>query len=93
MEKRQIEVHDFNSGNVTTYDQGQIKAGHGGGDLGIMRDFVSLVALGEANTVGKTSYWSSVQGHLMALAAEESRLSGQTVNFVQYMDRYISGTP
>lgn len=61
-------------------DLGQIPdrfAGHGGGDA-LMMDYVcELIASGSAE--GLTSVDASVESHVMALAAEESRLLGGAV--------------
>lgn len=52
-------------------------AGHGGGDMGIMDYICNLVAGG--GTDGLTSVDVSVESHVMALAAEASRLAGGKV--------------
>ena len=51
-------------------------SGHGGGDAGLIREFVSFMR-GEKEMSGTlTSIERSVESHLAALAAERSRLSG-----------------
>ena len=47
--------------------------GHGGGDPRLVDDFLHLVAGEEFNDVALTSVGRSVESHLVALAAEESR--------------------
>ena len=51
-------------------------SGHGGGDARLIREFVDLVRgeIGVSSTL--TSIERSVESHLVALAAEESRLNG-----------------
>ena len=49
-------------------------AGHGGGDAGLMGQFCRLVASGGKDSL--TSIDASVESHVMALAAEASRLRG-----------------
>lgn len=49
-------------------------AGHGGGDQRMMEDFCRLISLGGREAL--TSIDVSVESHIMALAAEESRLHG-----------------
>lgn len=49
-------------------------AGHGGGDMGMMEYLCNLVAKGDVDTL--TSVDASVESHVMALAAEASRLAG-----------------
>lgn len=49
-------------------------SGHGGGDFGLMASFCKLIAEGGAG--GLTGVDASVESHVMALAAEASRLDG-----------------
>ena len=49
-------------------------SGHGGGDFGLMSSFCKLIAGG--GTAGLTGVDASVESHVMALAAEASRLDG-----------------
>lgn len=52
-------------------------SGHGGGDFGLMDDFCMAIAQGAESLTGIDA---SVESHVMALAAEHSRLhGGQTV--------------
>lgn len=48
-------------------------AGHGGGDAGLMEQFCRLI---EAGGESLTGIDASVESHVMALAAEASRLRG-----------------
>ena len=50
--------------------------GHGGGDLMLVRDFYDML---EGTVETGTSLEASVESHLMALAAEDSRKTGQVV--------------
>ena len=50
--------------------------GHNGSDMSMMHDFVRMVGEGRK---GKTDAAVSVESHLMALAAEEARKTGQVV--------------
>lgn len=74
-----IEIHNFASGRKDVIYPHQNKSGHGGGDFGIMADFVKLIATGKKSS-SLTSIDVSVQSHLLAFAAEESRVTGTTVN-------------
>jgi len=76
--KQEIEVHDFATGDISRFNLAVPKSGHGGGDAQIMHEFVQLVASGQT-AQGKSCYRDSVQSHVIAFAAEESRLSGKTV--------------
>jgi predicted dehydrogenase len=55
--------------------------GHGGGDEGIMGDFVRVLR-GEITPL--TTARVSLESHLLAFAAEEARVSGQWVDMVEY---------
>jgi predicted dehydrogenase len=52
-------------------------SGHGGGDFGLMRNFVK--AMGGEATKHQTSARVSLESHLLAFAAEESRKTGRVV--------------
>ena len=49
--------------------------GHGGGDEGLTKDFVSFVR-GEEHSVSCTSVFDSVAGHKIIFLADESRENG-----------------
>ena len=68
---------DFVSGNLETIELHTPANGHNGSDMSMMHDFVRMV--GEKRK-GKTDAAVSVESHLMALAAEEARITGQVVN-------------
>lgn len=75
MEENSIEIHDFATGNVTSvHIHVPAGGGHSGSDFSMMRNFVELVATGSVES--KTDAQVSVQTHLTALAAEESRVLG-----------------
>ncbi|RKJ39423.1 gfo/Idh/MocA family oxidoreductase [Acutalibacter sp. 1XD8-33] len=50
--------------------------GHGGGDSGIIADFLDMLIDGAPPTERTTTLESSMESHYIALAAEESRLNG-----------------
>jgi predicted dehydrogenase len=56
-------------------------AGHGGGDAGLMHHFVQVMR-GEVSPL--TSARDSLESHLMAFAAEESRLENKTINMPKW---------
>lgn len=73
-----IEVHNHRSMDVRRIDfPNSVESGeHGGGDSGIMRDFIRAVrGEGEPMTLAR----ESLESHIMAFAAEESRKSGKVV--------------
>ena len=51
-------------------------AGHGGGDFGIMADFVRAL---RGEIAPATTAWVVLESHLLAFAAEEARQSAQAV--------------
>ena len=58
-------------------------SGHGGGDFGLMKSFVNSIQnknLSEA----LTSASASLESHIMAFAAEESRLNNTVINLDQF---------
>ena len=73
MESSTLEISDFASGNHTTLHVHTPAGGHSGSDAAMMRDFLQTLHRGGGS---KTSADASVESHLIALAAEESRLRG-----------------
>ena len=58
-------------------------AGHGGGDAGLAAQFCDLIASGGSGAL--TGIDASVESHVMALAAEASRLrGGETVDLAEF---------
>lgn len=84
MEKNEIEISDFVSGSREVVKLRESQYGHGGGDYGIMHDFVRLVQGNDASN-GLTSADKSVQSHIMAFAAEKSRIEKKIIRFEDYM--------
>ncbi|MEK5479510.1 Gfo/Idh/MocA family oxidoreductase [Paenibacillus sp. FSL R5-0407] len=87
MEKNEIEVLHFGSGKVEriSFENPGGHVGHGGGDMGLIKDFVKLVRA-DGKLQGRTSANHSVQSHLMAFAAEQFRVEGKVIvmdDFVQ----------
>ncbi|NMA85560.1 MAG: Gfo/Idh/MocA family oxidoreductase [Epulopiscium sp.] len=83
MEKNLIEVTDFSTGKIEQIIYDEAVHGHGGGDYGIMKDFVEQVRIsGKEESI--TSASTSVQSHLMAFAAEKSRLEGRVIDIEDF---------
>ena len=59
----------------------QAATGHGGGDEGIMADFVRVLR-GEIAPL--TTARVSLESHLLAFAAEDARLAGGIVEMAEY---------
>lgn len=88
MDNNVIEVTEFGPGlmtgttNVYTVKPGA--TGHSGGDEGIMEEFVAILRGERENT---NTIAQSVHSHVMAFAAEESRLSGGTVDVASFEEK------
>ena len=77
MGKNEIEIFDFascRSSKITVKDN---HAGHGGGDSGLVRDL--LLHLNDKSLELSSNLEASIQSHLMAFAADKSRLEGRIV--------------
>jgi predicted dehydrogenase len=72
----QIELTDALTGDVTTHTYALVKGGHGGTDLKMMDRFVDAIERGSA---GDSGLEQGLAATLIALKADESRLSGRTV--------------
>lgn len=81
MEAGIIEVTEFVNGTNEVIKLHTPTKGHSGSDMSMMKDFVRMVGEGKK---GKTNADISVESHLMALAAEESRVNEAVINFKQY---------
>ncbi len=82
MEKNEIEILDFETENKNVISVSRSASGHGGGDFGIISDFVTFVR--EHKTESLTSGRKSLESHIMAFAAEESRLRHQVINLTEF---------
>jgi predicted dehydrogenase len=72
--KGELTLHDFRTMQERAVPIGKAQGGHGGGDAGLMLSFVRALQ-GEGDAL-RTSARDSLESHLMAFAAEESRLEG-----------------
>jgi predicted dehydrogenase len=82
--KNEIEIKHFSGKREKIYPE-RVQGGHDGADTLIMRDFIKQVQNSEADKV-KTSGMVSAKSHLIAFAAEHSRVSGKTVVFKDYVN-------
>ncbi len=86
--RNEVEVFEFSSRThkvIELQNEGGTE-GHGGGDFGLMRHFVHLVRSGRSDgrQTELTSAAISVQSHLMAFAAEKSRLERRVINLQEF---------
>ena len=86
MEKNTIEIWDFRTGDHTVLTIETSVAGHSGSDDAFMRGFLKTVASDGAFTLSSAS--QSVESHLIALAAEQSRVSGKTVRMDEFTAQF-----
>jgi predicted dehydrogenase len=76
-----LEVFNFKTEKKVVWDTTKLlldKSGHGGGDYGLVRDWVQAVSQKNPNLLTSTIS-ASMESHLMAFRAEESRLGGKTL--------------
>lgn len=81
MEEGLLTFYNFVTGNEEMVKIQAPAGGHNGSDDAMMKAFVFSVASGRKT---KTDASQSVESHLMALAAEKSRLEGKTIDFTAY---------
>ena len=77
-----LTLTDFVTGEVESFDLvvggGGAAGGHDGGDFGVMSAFLDAVSAGDRSLV-RSGPRESLESHLMAFAAERSRLTGLPV--------------
>jgi hypothetical protein len=83
-DRSEISIYDHGSGLTEQIPLDQEKSGHGGGDRGIMHDFLAAVR-GESKPL--TTARTSLESHLLAFAAEEARTSGEVIDMETYRAR------
>jgi len=92
MEDQTMVFYDFATRQTTqvyspdeVLDQ-TIAGGHGGGDAGIMEDLYDYIALGNPSD-SISDVGVSCLSHLICFAAEEARLSGETIDMKKYIEK------
>jgi predicted dehydrogenase len=78
-----IEVTKFTSNAIDRFEQrvihtAQVQGEHGGGDVGLMEGFLSQMQT-QSNS-SRSSIGQSVESHIMAYAAEQSRIAGKVID-------------
>lgn len=91
--RNHIEVYEFgkgegqfSNGKKTEITPDVLLGGHGGGDTGLMQDFIKLCQGKLEDT--RTNPKVSLESHIMAFAAEESRITGKVVNMDEFVGRF-----
>lgn len=85
--KNEIEVQIFGNNEIKLINPKVSLQGHGDGDIGMMNDFISLILFNKGEALTDASI--SVQSHMMALAADESRENSKVVDMKEYCDKYL----
>ncbi len=80
----EMEIHDHLTGRREDVEIPSPAGGHGGGDFGVVREFVRAVR-GEGESL--TPAREALESHLLAFAAEESRLNGTVVDMNEFRER------
>jgi predicted dehydrogenase len=89
MERNEIEVTSFVTRDKEIIRLEAPPEGHGGGDEGIMQEFVRLVRQ-NGQEAGLTSASISVESHLMAFAAEKSRVENRIIQIDEFREELKS---
>jgi predicted dehydrogenase len=76
-----IEIHDHVTGRAEQVEIPRASSGHGGGDAGIVESFLRAMRGEEAPL---TTARESLESHLMAFAAEESRATSRVIDMAEY---------
>jgi predicted dehydrogenase len=81
-----IVIHDHLTDSTEYVDvPDRDQSGHGGGDWGVVRSFVNAMRGTPDDSL--TTARESLESHLLAFAAEESRLQHTTINMPEYRAR------
>lgn len=92
MLENSISIYDFLTKQETVIHFDRPIGGHGGGDYGIMRSFLHDVR-NHGKTESLSSISASIRSHLMAFAAEESRLhKGKSIELDQFYEEQMKAT-
>ena len=90
MENSEIRVKKFGSSDEKIIKLAKGLKGHGGGDMETIKDFINLV--GDNGGEAKTSASKSTESHIMAFAAEYSRISGNVINIDEFYNEALKTT-
>lgn len=88
MEEGRIVIYDFVSGSREEILLNTSGTGHNGSDDAMMKEFIRQVSM-DGQWEERTSAEVSVDSHLMALAAEASRVEGRVIDFRKYKEESV----
>lgn len=84
---KEIEVIHFGTNKKTIYTTKTVEGGHGGADEGFVKNFMGAYLYGEKFD---STLEMSIESHIMAYGAEESRLhGGKTIDIKEYHQQII----
>lgn len=83
-------VFDFLTRTKTIHNPPNEGGGHGGGDLGLARAFVSAVAENDQSLLGVTPE-EVLNSHLLVFAGEKARREERTVRFDEFKRDCLEG--
>ena len=86
MEEGRIEYYDFVTGNTEIVHIHCSDIGHSGSDAAMMKELVQVIAAVEEGAPVPLDTDEYIDSHLLAFAAEESRLNGSVINFKEYKE-------
>ncbi|RFB14930.1 gfo/Idh/MocA family oxidoreductase [Bacillus sp. HNG] len=90
MDENTLSIYDFLTKHETIIRLPNSVGGHGGGDFGIIRSFIKDVQY-PSQIESITSAAISLRSHLMAFAAEESRLhQGKSIQLDEFYQQYTN---
>ncbi|KJZ73493.1 hypothetical protein HIM_07049 [Hirsutella minnesotensis 3608] len=102
-DSRTIVFEDFATGQTTTFEPRLEDLGHGGGDLGLTRQFVlacdrvknhSMPVQEAQNQYIGCTLDEVVRSHVLVFAAEEARLGNKVVDWQEFWDTHVeAGSP
>lgn len=86
MIENSIVIKYLATGKTETIDLMSPQDGHGGGDDALMQDFIDLIKKGKSKSLSSAE--NSVASHLLAFAAEKSRVTGNTIVINDYIKEF-----
>nr|XP_031863753.1 uncharacterized protein CI109_001005 [Kwoniella shandongensis]KAA5530825.1 hypothetical protein CI109_001005 [Kwoniella shandongensis] len=84
-------VFNFLTREKKVYHPEALDDSHGGGDAGLSRTFFEAVAASDQTLMGITSE-DVLHSHLIVFAAEQSRRTGSTVDFMDFKRQALQGS-
>lgn len=85
-----IEVVDHATGHVEIIPIGDEAGGHGGGDVGVIREFLTAI---ETTSRPLTTAAASLESHFLAFGAEQARLTGLVIDMRRFRSEAAGGVP